>query len=149
MIRNTRAKLLTGTLRPDRMRRPPRIEHLTTLPSAPPDLTPAAIAAWERLGKLSIQAGSLTELDTELLCLAARTTATCAELEAQVASQGSLIASREALKANPALAALDRSRALLLKLLDALALTPGGRERLPLPLPKTTENPFEWLDNDA
>jgi len=144
--KHTHAKLLAGTLRPDRMRRLQRIEHLTTLPPAPTDLTPAALAAWERLGKLSIQAGSLTALDAELLCLAARTTATCAELEAQIASQGSLIASREALKANPALAALDRNRNLLLRLLDALALTPGGRERLPLPPPKTAENPFAWLD---
>ena len=131
------------------MRHTQRIERLTTLPPAPPDLTPAAIAAWERLGKLSIQAGSLTKFDTELLCLAARTTATCAELEAQVASQGSLIASREALKANPALAALDRNRNLLLRLLYALALTPGGRERLPLPPRKTAENPFAWLDNET
>lgn len=131
------------------MRRLQRIEHLTSLPAAPPDLTPAAFAAWERLGKLSIQAGSLTELDTELLCLAAHTTATCAGLEAQIASQGSLIASREALKANPALAALDRNRNLLLKLLDALALTPRGRERLPSPPTKTAENPFTWLDNEA
>lgn len=131
MTRTTFDKRISGTLRFDRVRRSPGEDALTELPAPPSELSPLAATAWLRLGRLAIQAGTLTRFDTELLCLAARTAATCEELEAQLGVDGLLITSKSAVKAHPASAALDRSRSLLLKLLDALGLSPGGRDRLP------------------
>ena len=91
MTRSTFVKGLSGTLRPDRVKRLPGEDTLTELPTPPPDLAPLAAAAWLRLGRLSIDAGILTRFDTELLALAARTAATCEELESQLAADGPLI----------------------------------------------------------
>jgi P27 family predicted phage terminase small subunit len=122
-----------------------RTDVLTELPAAPPSFSPAATAAWERLGRLVIQAGTLTRFDTELLSLAARTTATCEELEAQLAADGVLLQSKGAIKAHPAAAALDRSRTLLLKLLNVLGLPPADRDRIPMAPTSKLENRFTWL----
>jgi P27 family predicted phage terminase small subunit len=139
---STRYKAVSGTTRRDRYRRGRSEDALTSLPTSPPELSSAAKAAWARLGQLAIQAGTLTRVDTELLALAARTTATCEELESQLAADGVLLHSKGSIKAHPACAALDRSRLLLLKLLDALGLSPAGRERLPVVKPPLLSNKF-------
>lgn len=144
-MRTAFAKALSGTARKDRIKGFRDGAPLTSVPPAPPDLSTTAQSAWERLGRLAVEAGTLTRYDTELLALAARTTATCEELEKQLAADGVLLHSKGSIKAHPACAALDRSRSLLLKLLDALGLSPAGRERLPTPIPVIAGNKFAQL----
>jgi P27 family predicted phage terminase small subunit len=138
-------KTLSGTVRRDRNKGLRHGDPLGSVPPSPPNLSPAARRAWERLGGLTVEAGTLTRYDTELLALAARTTATCEELETQLAADGVLLHSKGAIKAHPACAALDRSRSLLLKMLDSLGLSPAGRERLPTKTPGVVGNKFAQL----
>ena len=145
MTKSTHVKLLSGTLRPDRMKRQPGTNLLTELPPAPPDLSPTALAAWERLGRLAIEARTLSKFDIEVLALAARTSASCELLEHQLSVDGLLIQSGGVTKSHPGVAALDRGRSLLLKLLDALGLSPAGRSRTAVVPPVTAENRFAQL----
>ena len=149
MSRSTRQKLISATLRPDRMKRPQGIEPLVELPAAPPNLTLPASEAFARLGRLAVEAGRLTSADLELLTLAARTLASCETLEGQLNAEGVVVHSRGATKTHPALNALTQNRALLLRLLDSLGLTPTARERLSAPPLAKAENPFAWLDKGA
>jgi P27 family predicted phage terminase small subunit len=145
VTRSTAKKLFSGTRRSDRTRRLNGADVLKSLPPAPDHLPQNARECWERLGHLAISAGTITQFDTELLALAARTAATCDELELTIRSQGSLIESRGTVKANPACAALDRNRILLLKLLDALGLSPAARERLSIEARSDHTNKFAML----
>ena len=145
MTRSTAKKLFSGTRRSDRTRRLNGADVLKSLPPAPDHLPQNARECWERLGQLAILAGTVTRFDVELLALAAKTAATCSDLERQITSQGSLIESRGAVKANPACAALDRNRILLLKLLDALGLSPAARERLSIEARSDHTNKFAML----
>ena len=145
MTRSAFDKKISGTLRPDRVRRSSVETALTELPDPPSEMSPLAAMAWLRLGRLAIEAGTLTRFDTELLSLAARTAATCEELESQLGVDGILITSKSVVKAHPACAALDRSRSLLLKLLDALGLSPGGRDRLPAIASVSATNRFAQM----
>ncbi len=145
MTVNDHAKSLRGTLRSDRKTSVRHEEKLGTLPPAPDGLSPSAAAAWVRLGALAIDAGTLSSADMELLSLAARTAASCDELERQLAEDGVLLRSNGAVKAHPACAALDRNRVLMLKLLDALGLSPAGREKVPVRVLKSTQNKFAYL----
>jgi P27 family predicted phage terminase small subunit len=93
-----------------------------------------------------MEAGTLTTLDIELLALAARTATTCDELEAKIYTDGLVLESRGAKKANPACAALDRSRNLLFKVLDNLGLSPVGREKLHIQKAERRDNKFRYLE---
>ena len=84
----TDMKLLSATLRPDRMKRINRADVLTEPPPAPASLSPTAAAAFERLGTLAVAAKTLTALDVELLALAASTLASCQSLETQLSAEG-------------------------------------------------------------
>jgi P27 family predicted phage terminase small subunit len=129
-MRSNLAKTISCTLRNDRLAQPRNAEPLEYLPPPPAGMSSLTLSAWERLGRLAIEAGTLTRFDTELLTLAARTAATCEELENQLKADGVLLHSNGSVKAHPACAALDRSRLLLLRLLDSLGLSPLGREKV-------------------
>lgn len=141
-----RTKRLRGTARADRVRR--QLNHAPVLAAVPPPpegLSERAAATWVRLGRLSIAAGVLTELDVELLELAARTVANVAELEEILAREGlTTDAGSGGKKAHPACAMLDRARAHAHRFLTDLGLTPPARERLSIE-PIGGDNPFSRL----
>ena len=145
----TDMKLLSATLRPDRMKRINRADVLTEPPPAPASLSPTAAAAFERLGTLAVAAKTLTALDVELLALAASTLSSCQSLETQLSAEGLLVESRGAVKTHPALSALTQNRALLLRLLDSLGLSPQGRERLPAAVVTERPNRFALFEKDT
>jgi P27 family predicted phage terminase small subunit len=137
-------KIISGNFRPDRQLLIDQVDALRRLPSAPRALSPTARAAWKTFGTQAMQLGTLTENDVGLLELLARTWASCIELEQTLATDGPILESRSgAKKCHPALAALDRGRALAHRLLADLALTPPGRERISLRKPKERLNPFD------
>lgn len=145
------AKTLSGTVRPDRIGRSTidAADRMQALPAPPSGLSQRAQEAWQRLGTLALDAGTLTRFDTELLALAARTAASCEELESQLAADGMLVDSKGTIKAHPACAALDRNRALMLRLLDALGLSPLGRDQIPTKPVAATRNRFaEYFEKD-
>ena len=148
MTRSTFAKSLSGTLRLDRETRLNREDVLSELPPPPAGLSSTAASAWQRLGGLAIEAQTITRFDLELLDFAARTAASCRGLEAQLAADGILLESpRGSTKVHSGVAALDRSRSLLLRLLGSLGLTPKSRERLPMTPSVKRKNKFACLDD--
>lgn len=135
------AKLLRGTLRPDR-HPPDPAGALDSLPPPPPGLPPAAVAAWARFGTLAVAIGAIAPQDLPLLELAARTWASIDDLERQLAVDGILVTSESgAKKAHPGLAALNQTRTLAHRLLGDLGLSPPGRERIST-RPSQTPNSF-------
>jgi P27 family predicted phage terminase small subunit len=141
---STRAKALSGSLRPDRMHGQ-RAAALTRLPAAPKTLTPTAREAWTRFGRSAMKLNTLTQFDLGLLELLSRTWASTLELERQLDRDGLVLESDSgAKKAHPALQALDRARALAHRMLGDLGLSPPGRERISvLPRKSTEVNPFD------
>lgn len=148
MTRSTFAKSLSATLRPDRAKRLRSDDYLMELPTPPPGLSVPAVAAWHRIGALAIEARTITRFDLELLSLTARTAASCDELEAQLITDGLLLHSSGIVKSHPACAALDRSRGLLFRLLEALGLSPVGRGKLPEPMVTLSVNRFSKLSGN-
>jgi P27 family predicted phage terminase small subunit len=108
-----------------------RASALKRLPRVPLGLSANAATAWRRCGAQAIQLGTLTEHDLTGLELLARTLASIAELEAQLAADGLVLQSDSgARKAHPGLAALNGARAQARNLLGDFGLLPSGREKL-------------------
>jgi P27 family predicted phage terminase small subunit len=126
--RSRKEKVLSGTVRGDRMRRVGGVQVLTRLPQPPAGLSESASEAWFRCGRLAIELGTLTRFDVALLELLARTLGSVADLEKLLANEGLIVGA--ASKAHPACALLERSRAQAHRMLADLGLTPPSRERL-------------------
>jgi P27 family predicted phage terminase small subunit len=118
-------KALSGTLRRDRMPRNPGA-RLLRLPRAPARLTEAARSHWHRVGKMAVSAGILRGTDLELLALLAEALATVEDAQSKLVV-GVLITSRGAVKANPAIHVLRDARAVAIRALCEMGLTPRAR----------------------
>lgn len=123
--KTTREKALQGTLRRDRAPRNPGA-RLMSLPRAPTRLSAGARAHWRRVGQMAVRAGILTGCDVELLALLAEALATVADAQKHLAV-GVLINSRGAVKANPAIHVLRDARAVAIRALCEMGLTPRAR----------------------
>jgi P27 family predicted phage terminase small subunit len=106
---------------------PPKNPRLDTPPDPPADLPDSARRAWQEIAKAAVAVKSLTSADLSLLELAARALAAVRDLEAAVERQGTVIDTGSTVKANPALAALDRARGHCRGFLKELRLTPESR----------------------
>jgi P27 family predicted phage terminase small subunit len=151
MSRSSRSsKVASGNYRPDRMRTGRGLEPLQRLPIAPNGLSEPAKTAWRDAGRRAIALGTLTESDIPLLELLSRTLGSVAELEKNLARDGVLIDTGLVKKANPALQAVDRARALAHRLLGEFGLTPTSRERISIDPDHGKPNPFSefstWPD---
>lgn len=107
---------------------PPR---LTKLPPPPKHLAAKARAHYSRIGKAAVERGTLTTVDLDLVVLAASQWHQLDLAETHIARVGMTVPSADGSpKANPSVAAADRARALLARLLDQLGLTPAARTRV-------------------
>lgn len=141
MTTSKASKELRGTARADRLRAVDPMQAVETLPEPPETLSGDGVAAWCRFGAMAIELGTLTRNDIGLLELLARAWSSCIELEALLRRDGLILVSGEVQKAHPAIAALDRSRALAHRLLADLGLTPPGREKISFTKPAAA-SPF-------
>lgn len=126
--RSKKERILTGTIRKDRLRHVGGVQVLSRLPPPPAGLSESAADAWSRCGRLAIELGTLTRYDVALLELLARTLGSVADLEQLLAAEGLIVGT--ASKAHPAANLLERSRAQAHRMLSDLGLTPPSREKL-------------------
>lgn len=96
-------------------------------PRPPDDLDDVARAAWDRLLEVLRPLGTLCRADRDCLILYATTWATWKRAEDAVAELGVVIPTDSGVRSNPACAAARDARGTLIRLFDALGLTPAAR----------------------
>ena len=142
---SSHTKALRGTARADRQKPAGAAERLTAVPKAPPTVSDAAKAEWQRLAPILVNAGTLTANDLRALELLAETLASAAAFAAVIAKDGTLIEGAGGTrKAHPALQALATARAQARALLHDFGLTPRGRaavEQAPA-APTAADDPY-------
>lgn len=105
-------------------------------PKPPDDLDEVARAAWDQLISVLRPLGTLCRADRDAMILYATTWATWKRAEEAVARLGVVIVAGAAVKANPACAVARDARATLIRLFDALGLTPAARSGIKPPSPQ-------------
>jgi P27 family predicted phage terminase small subunit len=123
----TTIKSAQGTLRPGRETPATAADALTTAPTPPPHLSPAAANEWKRLAPVVVDLGTLSRADLrgfELLC---SILGTAADAEAVIKTEGMTFATAGGMRAHPACKLLETARAQAARLLEQFGLTPKAR----------------------
>ena len=106
--------------------------RLARLPTAPAFLSPVAKAEWRRMGRLLLDAGLLTNLDTVALALYCSAHAHYVEAEAMLQEHGSTThGQRGGIVQSPYVAIANQAMAQMQRLLGEFGMTPAARSRIP------------------
>ena len=135
-------KKLSGTARPDRERDEP--EHTAAIPTAPDWLPRYAKTVFRRTAKLLDEAGTVTQLDRDALCVYAVAVSRWRDAERELDERGCYQRTQSGYSQVTApYTVASRARAEVLSAAEKLGLTPTSRSKLERIAPAQTPAPGE------